>query len=222
MTKNVLVVAAHSDDEALGCGATLAKFSKAGHRVRVVFMTNGVGARQESVDTAAEREAHAKSALSILGVDSYVNYDFPDNQLDQVAMLALAQTVEKEILSFQPELIISHHQGDLNIDHQRVAEAVLVASRPQPGHCVKEVWAFEILSSTEWSFSPKHVFSPNNFVDISNFLETKLEACAQYANEFKDPPHSRSLGHVHTLAKHRGNSVGLTYAEAFIIIRKVD
>jgi N-acetylglucosamine malate deacetylase 1 len=221
MTKNILVVAAHSDDETLGCGGTLAKFSKAGHQIRVVFMTNGTGARGEDSEAAAERETDAKNALNALGVNNYINYGFPDNQLDQVALLTLAQVIEQEIEGFQPEMIISHHKGDLNIDHQKVAEAVLVASRPQPDFCVKEIWAFEVLSATDWSFSPNHIFSPNYFVDVTKFIETKINACSYYKDEFRDVPHSRSLVHVRTLAQHRGNSVGLDYAEAFLLIRKV-
>ena len=222
MTKNILVVAAHSDDETLGCGGSLAKFAEEGSQIRIVFMTNGVGARGDGSGSAENRRNDAKNALHILGVSDIVNYDFPDNQLDQVAMLKLAQVIENEIAKFQPELIISHHAGDLNIDHQRIAEAVLVASRPQPGLCVKEIWAFEVLSATEWSFTIDHFFAPNYFIDVSKFIEIKLKACAQYKDEFKDSPHTRSLDHVQTLAMHRGNTVGLHYAEAFRIIRKVD
>ena len=221
MNKKILVVAAHSDDETLGCGATLAKFSDEGHQIRVVFMTDGVSARNSRLSDADSRYENAKIALDTLGIKNFRNYDFPDNELDQVAMLELAKVIEKEIESFKPSLLISHFSGDLNIDHRRVAEAVLVATRPQPSQCVKEIWAFEVLSSTEWGFSLTENFVPNYFVDVRDFIETKLIACSKYEQEFMAAPHSRCLEHVRIMAQHRGFSVGCEYAEAFQLVRKI-
>lgn len=221
MNKRVLVIAAHSDDETLGCGATLAKFSEEGDQIRVVFMTDGVSSRGSTSAEADLRKADAKNALDTLGVSDFINYNFPDNKLDQVAMLELAKVIEKEIEAFKPSLLISHFSGDLNIDHQRVAEAVLVATRPQPSQCVKEIWAFEVLSSTEWFFSSNQNFIPNYFVDVKDYIETKLIACSKYEQEFKPSPHSRSLDHVKVMAQHRGFSVGCEYAEAFQLVRGI-
>ena len=221
MTKKILVIAAHSDDETLGCGGTLAKFSDEGHHLRVVFMTDGVGARGNARSDADSRKENARSALDTLGVSDFTNYNFPDNKLDQVAMLEIAKVIEKEIEGFQPTLLLSHFSGDLNIDHRRVAEAVLVATRPQPGQCVEEIWAFEVLSSTEWAFTSIDAFIPNYFINIHKYIETKLIACSKYEQEFKSAPHSRCLEHVSALAKHRGLSVGCEYAEAFQLVRKI-
>ena len=139
MSKKILVIAAHSDDEMLGCGATLAKFSAQGHHIRVVFMTDGVSARESLLSDADGRYENAKNALNTLGVRDFINYNFPDNKLDQVKRKELAKVIEKEIESFKPSLLISHFSGDLNIDHRRVAEAVLVATRPQPSICKRNL-----------------------------------------------------------------------------------
>lgn len=222
MSKKVLVVAAHPDDEALGCGGTIARHVAEGDEVYVFFMTNGVDARYNvGNDDAAIRNEIAEKALNRLGAIEYIYNDFPDNRLDTVALLDITQSIERVISKVQPQVIYTHHNGDLNVDHRRTHEAVMTACRPQPNFCVREIYTFEVLSATEWNTPHAAPFIPNYFVDITPFFEKKLDSIEAYSLEMRDEPHSRSVAHVETLAKHRGYSVGLELAEAFMLTRKV-
>lgn len=219
MSKTVLVVAAHPDDEALGCGGTMARHAAEGDSVYVLFMTNGVDARKNVNNDADVRNKVAEKACRILGAKEYFYNDFPDNRLDTVALLDITQSIEKVISQIQPEVIYTHHIGDLNIDHRRTHEAVITACRPQPGFCVKEIYSFEVLSATEWNAPHVNPFNPNYFVDITPYIKEKMGSLEAYGIEMRAEPHTRSVEHVKVLAKHRGNSVGINYAEAFLLIR---
>ncbi len=217
----VLVVAAHSDDEALGCSGTMAKHIEAGDKVHVLFMTNGVSARSVSSDEVESRLSSAECAMHILGVNSMQNLDFPDNAMDSVPLLDVTQAIEKKISELQPRLIYTHHVGDLNIDHQITHKAVMTACRPQPGFCVKEIYAFEVLSSTEWQTPGFMPFLPNLFVDITAYIDIKRKVIETYNNEMRTEPHSRSMNNAISLNSVRGKTVGVNYAESFVVIRKL-
>ncbi|WP_206484786.1 PIG-L deacetylase family protein [Thalassotalea sp. G2M2-11] len=222
MTK-VLVVVAHADDEALGCGGSLAKHAAKGDDISLIVLTNGVSARIEQKDALAidQRRKALKKAAELLGIQEVVQCDFPDNQLDSVSLLEIAQTIERHCLKLQPEVIYTHSQHDLNIDHRLTAQAVVTAFRPLPDSSVKRILAFEVLSSTEWYIEPNG-FQANWFSDISEFLPRKLEALACYQEEMRAFPHPRSFQGIDILAKFRGMSVGLEAAEAFQVIRNID
>lgn len=218
----VLVVCAHSDDEALGCAGSLAKWSAEVDTIATIFLTNGVSSRSgdNEKEIKARYEAQRK-CMNILNVNDYENYNFPDNALDTVPILELAKTIENKINKFKPTIILTHNISDLNIDHRKCCEAVLVATRPQNNNSVRFLASFEILSSTEWNFASHDKFSPNLFVDISKHLKTKIAACECYEAEIRKPPHSRSIENVLTLAKLRGSSVGVEYAESFKLLRGI-
>jgi len=221
MSKIVLVIAAHSDDEALGCSGAMAKHIAAGDQVHMLFMTDGVGSRKNTVTEAIDRLSSAEKAAKILGVTSMHNLDFPDNKMDAVPLLDVTQAVESKITEIQPNIIYTHHVGDLNIDHQVTHKAVMTACRPQPDFCVKEIYAFEVLSSTEWQTPGLIPFIPNVFVDISEHIETKRKVLKAYSEEMRQPPHSRSIDNVICHAGVRGNTVGVKYAEAFMSVREI-
>jgi N-acetylglucosamine malate deacetylase 1 len=219
MSKNVLVVAAHADDEVLGCGGTIAKHSSSGDKVYVVFMTNGVSSRNAKINEIKHRKKASEEAAKILGVSLIHQLDFPDNKMDSVALLDIVQSIEGLISKIKPEVIFTHHIGDLNIDHQVTHKAVMTACRPQPDFCVKEIYSFEIPSSTEWQTPGYLSFIPNVFIDISEQSKLKQNALEAYNQEMHHSPHSRSIKNVMRLSKLRGNSVGLKYSEAFVLIR---
>jgi|APSaa5957512535_1039671.scaffolds.fasta_scaffold27375_3 N-acetylglucosamine malate deacetylase 1 len=218
--KKVLIVAAHPDDEVLGCGGTIAKHAECGDKVYVIFMTNGVDSRYNvSSKDINQRHQSAEKASKTLGVLSIKLFDFPDNKMDSIPLLDIVQSIEVEIDKFRPEIIYTHHIGDLNIDHQITHNAVMTACRPQPEFCVKEVYTFEVPSSTEWQ-APQHLpFMPNMFVDISKQIEIKNIALAFYSDEMRPPPHSRSIKNILRINAYRGNSMGVDYAEAFMVNR---
>lgn len=222
---SVLVLAAHPDDEVLGCGGTIAKWVGAGARVHVAFLADGVYSRQadalaQQAELLARRDA-AQKACSILGAQSVSFGDFPDNRMDTIPLLDITQAVETLIDIHQPDTVLMHHAGDVNIDHRRLHEAVVTACRPQQGHPVKTLLCFEVASSTEWQLPGSGpVFTPNWFVDISATLARKLAALDAYAGELRAWPHPRSLQGVEHLARWRGATVGMDAAEAFILGRQ--
>ena len=223
----VLVVAAHPDDEVLGCGGTIAKFALAGHSVHVLLIADGESAREMSSVTIAEqqianRNKAAHNAGDILGCSSVNILSLPDNRLDSLDLLDIVQHLEYYVEKLQPTTIFTHHAGDINIDHRIVHNAVVTACRPQPNHPVKEILFFEVPSSTEWQTpNSAATFCPNYFVDISTTLVVKIAGLQAYTTELRDFPHPRSLQGVTALAQWRGATVGVNAAEAFMIGRKI-
>lgn len=217
--KNVLVVAAHSDDEALGCAGTLAKHIANGDSVSVMFMTNGVASR--GTDNDISRVSAAENAMKALGVSVVKQFDFPDNAMDSVPLLEVVKAVESIVDEVKPNIIYTHHAGDLNIDHTITHRAVMTACRPMPDSCVKSIFAFEVLSSTEWQSYQEPAFIPSYFVDVTAYADKKLKVVKCYQEEMRQVPHSRSIEHVEVLMRHRGYSVGCSAAEAFMTIRVI-
>jgi len=221
MSKTILVVAAHSDDEALGCAGTISKHVNAGDAVHMLYMTDGVGSRYMSDVETEQRKVSSQMACSILGVMSVNSFDFPDNKMDSVPLLDITQAIETVIDKIQPEIIYTHHIGDLNIDHEITHKAVLTASRPQPGFSVNEIYSFEVLSSTEWQTPGYHSFCPDMFVDITDNIEIKKKVLGVYSEEMRQQPHSRSIENSLRLCEIRGNAIGRKFAEAFMSVRVI-
>jgi LmbE family N-acetylglucosaminyl deacetylase len=214
----VLVIVSHPDDEVLGCGATIAKYTKNGNEVQVVFIADGFSSRLNDDN----RDAVAKQVAEILNCNQPIFLDFPDNQLDTIPLLEIVKKIEKVVDDFQPNIIYTHHFGDLNIDHQITHKAVMTACRPQPNFCVKEIYSFETLSATHWqSSSMGNAFSPNCFIDVSDLVDIKMKALQCYDSEMRATPHVRSYKSVEILSKLRGNLVGVENAEAFFLERLV-
>lgn len=226
MNRSALVLAAHPDDEVLGCGGTIAKLADEGATIHVAFLADGVfsracGTDAQQVELVARRAA-AQKACDILGVKSVSFGEFPDNRMDTIALLDIIKPIETLVAKYQPDTVFTHHFGDLNVDHQRIHEAVATACRPQRGHPVKTILGFEVPSSTEWQLpGSAPAFTPNWFVDISDTLDRKLAALDAYAAELRDWPHPRSLQGVQHLAHWRGATVGVDAAEAFILGRQL-
>jgi LmbE family N-acetylglucosaminyl deacetylase len=226
MFQSILILAAHPDDEVLGCGGTIAKLADQGAIVHVAFLADGVFSRVGDVVAQQEevhvRRAAANKACSILRVKSVSFGEFPDNRMDTVALLDITKALEGLIAEYKPEVVFTHHAGDVNIDHRRMHEAVITACRPQCGHPVKTLLCFEVPSSTEWQLpGSAPVFAPNWFVNISDTLERKLAALDAYAAELRAWPHPRSRQAVEHLARWRGATVGVDAAEAFMLGRQL-
>ena len=220
MSKTVLIVAAHTDDEVLGCGGTIARHVSEGDVVYAVFMTDGVSSRaQVDQNDLAMRYSAAEQARNILGIKENYYLGLPDNRLDSLPLIEVIQLLEPIIQEVKPNTIYTHHHGDLNIDHSITHRAVMTASRPLPGNCVREIFAFEVMSSTEWATPNAAPFIPNHFVDISRQLNKKINALKAYEVEMRKIPHSRSVEHIEHLAHHRGHTVGVMAAEGFVTIR---
>ncbi len=229
MTKaNVLVVAAHPDDEILGCGGRLAAHADKGNSVHVLILAEGATSRAEVRD--AEKDAPAISALRqaaekalrAIGGQSLSFGNFPDNRMDSVDLIDVIKKIEHEIAATEPSVIYTHHAGDLNVDHRIAAQATMTACRPLPGRRPCSVLAFETVSSTEWALpTPQHVFVPTVYADISRQLDRKLAALELYKSEMRDFPHPRSIEAVRALAAKRGSECGRESAEAFMLLRTI-
>lgn len=222
----VLVVAAHPDDEVLGCGGTIAKHVLAGDEVNVLILGTGIAARYKSqkavpISELKKLRLSAKRSADILCVKRLFFSDLPDNQFDTLPLLKIVKEIEQIKNKISPSIIYTHHIEDLNIDHCLTARAVITATRPQPTESVKAIYSFEVLSSTEWNFSySESTFHPNVFIDISNTLDKKLKALAVYKSEFREYPYPRSFKGVEILAHLRGMTIGVDSAEAFTLVRE--
>jgi len=219
INRKILVVAAHPDDEVLGMGATLCAHRDLGDKISILLLANGEDSRDKTNDPK-KRFGQAKAVAKRLRAKLYLE-DFPDNQFDAVPLLIIAKAIEKIISKVQPDLVYTHHIDDLNVDHRISCQAVLTACRPQPKFCVSEILSFEVLSSTEWQKRDYRSFMPNHYVDVSTLIAEKKILMGHYAHELRKYPHPRSLEGIDILAKYRGIEVGLPWAEAFHIIRKI-
>jgi len=223
-----LVIAAHPDDEVLGCGGSMAKWAKEGHEVHVLILAEGSTSRDKQRDRASRTEElsllaqSAKRATYILAVESVELLDYPDNRMDSIDLLDVVKEVEKKNEELKPDVVVTHHGGDLNIDHRVIHQAVITACRPQPGQTVKRILSFEVPSSTEWqSPSSGNPFVPNWFEDISDTLELKIKALEAYESVMRKWPHARSIKALEHLARWRGATVGAEAAEAFMLVREI-
>ena len=204
----------------------MARLAREGHTVHVSILAEGITSRAPKRDDGDIRQVeqlqqHGKKAAKTLGVDQISFHGLPDNRLDTLALLDVVKVVEQLVQSFQPDCVYTHHAGDLNIDHAVVSRAVMIATRPMPDCPVKELYQFEVPSSTEWGFQQFEIFRPNTFMAISETLALKLEAMACYETEVRSFPHPRSIEALTAIAKRLGSVVGLPAAEPFQLVRAI-
>lgn len=228
MNKTVLVVAAHPDDEILGCGGTIIKHNLDGDDVYVLIMAEGLTSRDISrnVDYREDelRELHSKSieAAKIMGVKDVRLLSFPDNRMDGIELLEVVKKVEEVVEVVKPEIVYTHHAGDVNIDHTVTHNAVITACRSLPDCTVKTLLFFETLSSTEWQMmTSDKIFYPNWYENITDVFNKKIEALKCYDSEMREYPHPRSYINVENLARYRGMIIGCNMAEAFSLGRMI-
>ncbi len=222
MGKNVLVVAPHPDDEVLGCGGLIKKYTTLGHRVFVLVATRG-SAKRYSEDRVLNVRNEAREAHKILGVEDTLFLDFPAPDLDMVSKADMSTEISKVIKNLEIEELFLPHRGDIHHDHQAIFYAGLVAARPTQGNTVKRISAYETLSETEWAAPfESDAFIPNHFVDITDSISFKLDAMTKFKSQLRDFPNSRSLEAIQSLAKFRGCTIGTHYAEAFMVIRIIE
>ena len=221
--KSILVVAAHPDDEVLGCGGFIANQVRSGDEVFITFLSDGVTSRPGNLglQEIESRRNAARLASKVLGATDVSFGDFPDNKLDASPLLEVIKSIEAVVELVRPQIVLTHFGGDLNIDHRIVNQAVLTACRPTPDQGVKEVLFFEVPSSTEWQVPIEgEAFVPTWFEDISETLELKIKALTVYEHELREWPHPRSIKAVEHLAHWRGASCGVDAAEAFVLGRR--
>jgi LmbE family N-acetylglucosaminyl deacetylase len=224
---NVLCIAAHPDDETLGCGGTLARLAAEGHNIFIAILGEGLTSRvaaREDADRMALEELHqdARKASGLLGAKDLFLSRLPDNRFDTVPLLDVVKIIEGLVEKVHPQVIYTQHGGDLNIDHVITFRATLTAARALAGTSVREVLAYEVPSSTETAFQQfTPVFLPDTFVDITTSLEKKIAAMQAYRSERRTMPHPRSPEMLRAWAAYRGAAAGANAAEAFVTVRRV-
>ena len=216
MNDRILVVAAHPDDELLGCGGTIALHTRAGDKVTTVIASEGESLRYGKEGVG--QNLHIKSAARILGVEDTRLLGFSDQRLDTITLVDLITPLEEVVREVRPRIVYCQHGGDINRDHQLLFKSLLVATRPTEPF-IQSIYAFDTASSTEWAYP--RTFIPDTWVDISTTLQVKLDAMACYKSEIRDYPHPRSLQALEYRAKAWGNQSCLDTAEVFMTVRRV-
>ncbi|MBM82597.1 MAG: hypothetical protein CMJ78_18695 [Planctomycetaceae bacterium] len=214
--RQVLVIAAHPDDEVLGCGGTLALHTQRGDKVTILIAREGESPRYG--ESGVGQENHIRAAAKVLGVSDVRPLGLPDQRLDTMTLTDIITPLEEGVRDVNPNTVYCQYGGDVNRDHELLFKALLVATRPTEA-CVAEVLAFDTASSTEWAY-PRS-FSPDTWIDISATLSQKLEAMACYKSELRDYPHPRSLAELENRAKSWGNQCCMDAAEVFMTVRRL-
>ncbi len=222
--KKILIVAAHPDDELLGLGGSIHKsINEDKCLVDALIMSKGIVSRGKTdiIKKISIQEKSIKKASKILGINNIDLEDFPDNKFDTVALLDIVQRIENKIKRFNPDVIMTHHEKDLNIDHQIVSKAVVTATRPLPESKSALILTFETPSSTEWQVQdPQNSFFPNFYNQISKKnLIAKQKAIKSYLSEYRPYPHPRSTRSLEAFARRWGSVIGVEFAEVFRVIR---
>ncbi|MGJ0308751.1 PIG-L deacetylase family protein [Aliarcobacter cryaerophilus] len=225
MNKKILIVAAHPDDEVLGCFGTVARLIKEGYEAYTLILGEGKTSRDEKRVVENKKDeleilnSEIQKANDIIKIKKIFVYDFPDNRFDSVDLLDIVKVISKVKDEIKPGIIFTHYEKDLNIDHKITYQAVITATRPMENESVKEIYSFEILSSTEWQYPIS--FSPDVFFNISDTLDLKLKAMSEYKSELCAYPHPRSLEGIKLNAQYQGMRIGKEYVEAFKTIRVI-
>lgn len=214
----IAVIAAHPDDEALGMGGTLLKFKKLGHEIHLLFISDGITSRSEQKEIIDNRRRNFQQAMDFLRPTTYQVLEYPDNKLDSIPLLEIVQKIEGFLYKIRPDMLFTHFINDLNIDHQIVSQSCIVATRPGSRTFVKEILCFEVLSSTDWNLG-REKFSPNYYIDISDYIDEKISYLDAYEDEIRQSPHARSVKVVNALSQIRGSEVFTNNAEGFILLR---
>lgn len=220
-----LLVVAHPDDEVLGAGASMFRWSREGHQIDVAIMCTEAKARAfRPEDKELDDDLNASS--DFLGIHRKFEATFPNIEMNTVPHLKLVQFIESAIRESEPDIIITHHPADTNNDHLQTSmacqEAVRLFQRRPEVKRVRELWYMEVPSCTEWKINSAMVsFNPNCYVEVGKEgVDAKVKALSMYRGVMRPYPHPRSAEFIEGLAAYRGGQWGLMYAEAFEVVMR--
>ncbi len=212
---NVLILAAHPDDETLGCGGTISALSELQCNIQLITFTDGIRSR---VNQKGNRNKKLEEVSNILGISKFTSGTFPDNAMDSISILEVAKFIENNVKQV-PDIIFTHFIYDLNIDHQIVTKAALAAFRPQYGKAIK-IYSYFVPSATD--YNALHPFDGQMYFRLNDKnINAKLTALKVYDEEMREYPHTRSYENVLNLCKVWGSEVGAKYCEKFKLLREV-
>jgi LmbE family N-acetylglucosaminyl deacetylase len=219
VSRTVLCVGAHPDDEVLGAGGTLAAHATQGDEVHVLVVTEGATAQYDDPSYVEQKRREARACADVLGVERVHFGDLPDMRLDDVPHVEVNAVVEDCVADLDPSVVYTHSRQEVNRDHHAVYDSTLVATRPDSG--VERVLAYETPSSTDWVGGGTDAFQPTVYVDVTDHLDTKLAAFAEYDSETRTFPHPRSAESLRARATMRGAAAGVPAAEAFTLVKEL-
>ena len=212
---DILVVAAHPDDEVLGMGGTIKKLAKQKNKIHLCVVSDGAAAVKDKKKLVAQRKNACLKAGKLLGISTFDFLMLPDMKLDDIPQLEINLLLEKLIKKYNPVTVYTTPYSDFHKDHQKVLECTEVVTRPHSSN-VKELYMYELPESV------KTEFNPTVYVNIEKEFQYKLKAFKMYKTEQQEFPFPRSLKGIETLAIQRGIQSGLKKAEAFKLVRKID
>ena len=213
--RKVLILAAHPDDETLGCGGTIHRLSQEGDEIQLLTFTDGEGARGI---TNKNRNTKLNDIAQILGINKHTSANFPDNAMDSVPLIDLCKFIEHHV-DYTPDIIFTHYYNDLNIDHQLIAKATFTVFRPQQGNNHK-IYSYFIPSSTD--YNPMSLFEGRTYFKLSKEnIAAKDQALKIYSDEMRNYPHTRSYDNIQNLMRVWGSEVGTLFAEKFVLTREL-
>jgi len=218
--KKILIVAPHMDDEVLGCGGVIAKHVACGDKVTVIFIAHRIYGHVYDKEKSRIEEAHALKAKKVLGYKTVIFLDLPDERLDG-SVQDIIIPLEKQACKTGPDTVYLPFRGDNHQDHRAVFDAARVVFRPAANPSLKNIYMYEVPSSTEQSPPmAENAFLPNYYVDISPYMKKKIDALMCYETEKRSRLHPRSEKGLEVLARKRGTEIGFEYAESFMILRE--
>lgn len=217
--KNILIIAAHPDDEVLGAGGTIAKLGREGHDVFLLVLSDGGFARDHS--SVQMKQEALRLSCECLQIKNMLPFSFKDNHFDSYPVSDIVQKIETAVKTFSPNIVYTHSPFDLNQDHRVTFEASMIACRPLPSSSIEQILTYEVPSSTD--FGQLHsvpAFRPTLFEVLSKEdVLKKKQALDFYRDELREFPHPRSWENINSLMTVRGCSVGASAAEAFVLER---
>lgn len=211
---NILVIAAHPDDEVLGMGGTIKKLSKKNNKIKLCVITEGATAQYNDDKMIEIRKKACLKSGKILGINDFEFFEFPDMKLDSIPQIDINIKLEKLIRKFKPQIVYTTPYNDLNKDHQKVYESTLVSTRPLK-NIVNQVLSYEIPGFT------KNPFQASVYENITKEFSTKIKAFECYKSEIENFPHPRSIKSLESISMYRGVEAGFQKAEAFKLVRSL-
>jgi N-acetylglucosamine malate deacetylase 1 len=218
----VAVIAPHPDDETLGCGGTLLKHKSNNDEIHWIIATNMQTSEGYDDIVIKERNDEIQKVGTLFGFDSISKLNLPTTKVDEHGMSELVAKISSVINKIKPNIIYLPFKSDVHSDHKYIFEASYSCTKSFRYPFIEKIYMMETLSETEFSLSTKEdSFVPNVFVDISKYMDKKIEAIKIYENEIHDHPFPRSEKNIKALATYRGAIANCEYAESFMLVKEI-
>ena len=228
INRSILIIAAHPDDEVLGCGGLLSKVCDKS-KISIIFIGEGSSCRYTNLNSKEinkdikERESASKKVAKKFNLHELEFFNLPCGRFDQVPIIEINKIIESRISKFDPDIIFTHDPYDVNNDHKIIYRSTIMSTRPNSATNVSNIFTYEVPSSSECGFSQEGQFAPNFFVELTQLdLEEKFKALSYYGSEIRSFPFPRSFKGIEAYSRFRGMQAAVEYAEAFKLIRAIN